>query len=137
MDEGIASKTEGKAPEDLARVLRTVFALKQEGKVQSAGSLLSWLSGSPNVAASEKSGAGIKGTITSQPAMDDLQGVLEIVKAAGYKGSVIVIDEAEPILRMRPDVRGKSLNGIRQIIAVSGQCHGLLWVFPGTPDVFD
>ena len=92
MDEEIASKTEGKAPEDLARVLRTVFALKQEGKVQSAGSLLSWLSGSPNVAASEKSAAGIKGTITSQTAMDYLHGILEIVKAAGYKGLVIVID---------------------------------------------
>jgi hypothetical protein len=30
-----------------------------------------------------------------------LQGVLEVVKAAGYKGLVIVIDEAETILRMR------------------------------------
>jgi hypothetical protein len=137
MDEEIASKTEGKAPEDLARVLRTVFALKQEGKVQAAGSLLSWLSGSPNVAASEKSAAGIKGTITSQTAMDYLHGILEIVKAAGYKGLVIVIDEAETILRMRTDVRGKSLNGIRQIIDAADRYKGLLWVFTGTPDFFD
>jgi hypothetical protein len=137
MDDEIASKTQGKAPEDLARVLRTVFALKQKGDVHAAGSLLSWLSGSPNVAASEKAAAGIKGTITSQTAMDYLQGILEIVKAAGYKGLVIVIDEAETILRMRTDVRGKSLNGIRQIIDAAKDFHGLLWVFTGTPEFFD
>src|SRR5664279_1022883 len=39
MEEEIASKTGGKAPEDFARVLRTVFALKQQGKVREAGSL--------------------------------------------------------------------------------------------------
>ena len=137
MDGEIASKTGGKAPEDFARVLRTVFALKQQGKVQEAGSLLSWLSGSPNVAASEKSAAGIKGSITSQTAMDYLHGILEIVKAAGYAGLLIVIDEAETILRMRTDTRGKSLNGIRQIIDAADRYKGLLWIFTGTPDFFD
>jgi hypothetical protein len=137
MDEEIASKTGGKAPEDFARVLRTVFSLKQSGNVQGAGSLLSWLAGSPNVAASEKTVAGVKGVITSQTAMDYLHGILEIVKAAGYKGLVIVIDEAETILRMRTDVRGKSLNGIRQIIDAADRYKGLMWIFTGTPEFFD
>jgi hypothetical protein len=60
-----------------------------------------------------------------------------VVKAAGYKGLVIVIDEAETILRMRGDVRGKSLNGIRQIIDAADRFKGLFWVFTGTPDFFD
>lgn len=137
MEEDLASKTGGKAPEDFARVLRTIFRLKQQGKVQEAGSLLSWLSGSQNVAASAKTGAGIKGSVTSQSAMDYLHGILEIVKAAGYSGLVIVIDEAETILRMRTDTRGKSLNGIRQIIDAADRYKGLLWVFTGTPDFFD
>lgn len=137
IEEEVASKTGGKAPEDFARVLRTVFNLKQAGKVQEAGSLLSWLSGSQNVAASEKSAAGVKGAVTSQTAMDYLHGILEIVKAAGYKGLVIVIDEAETILRMRTDTRGKSLNGIRQIIDAADRYKGLLWVFTGTAEFFD
>jgi hypothetical protein len=135
--EEIESKTGGKAPEDFARVLRTVFGLKQQGKVQEAGSLLSWLSGSQNVAAGEKTAAGVKGAVTSQTAMDYLHGILEIVKAAGYAGLVIVIDEAETILRMRTDTRGKSLNGIRQIIDAADRYKGLLWIFTGTPDFFD
>lgn len=137
MDDEIASSTGGKAPEDFARVLRTVFTLKQQGKVQEAGALLSWLGGSPNVAAKEKALAGVKGSITSQTALDYLHGILEIVKAAGYTGLVIVIDEAETILRMRSDTRAKSLNGIRQIIEAADRYKKLFWVFTGTPEFFD
>lgn len=137
IEEEIVSMTGGKAPEDLGRVLREVFALKQAGRVREAGALLSWLSGSENVATAEKKSAGIKGDITSTDALAYLHGILEIVKAAGYKGLVIVIDEAETILRMRGDVRGRSLNGIRQIIDAADRFHGLLWIFTGTPDFFD
>ncbi len=137
IEEDVASLTGGKAPEDLARVLREVFTFKQAGKVREAGALLSWLAGSGNVSASEKKAAGIKGEISSRDAMDYLHGILEVVKAAGYKGLVIVIDEAETILRMRQDVRGKSLNGIRQIIDAADRYKGLLWIFTGTPEFFD
>ena len=137
MEQEIASSTGGKAPEDLARVLREIFVLKQAGKTADAGALLSWLAGSENVAAPQKKSAGIKGDITSRDALDYLHGILEIVKAAGYKGLVIVIDEAETILRMRQDVRGKSLNGIRQICDAADRYKKLLWLFTGTPDFFD
>ena len=101
----------------MARVLRAVFTLKQAGQGPARRRrCMSWLSGSGTVGASEKKAAGIKGDITSRDALDYLRGIVEIVKAAGYNGLVIVIDEAETILRMRSDVRGKSLNGIRQII---------------------
>jgi hypothetical protein len=54
-----------------------------------------------------------------------------------YKGLIIVIDEAETILRMRSDSRHKSLNGLRQISDMSGDYPKLLWVFTGTPEFFD
>lgn len=137
MDQELASMTGGQAPEDMARVLRTIFQLKQTGNLAEASALISWLSGSENVAASAKKAAGIKGDIGSREALDYLHGILEIVKAAGYRGLVIVIDEAETILRMRHDVRGKSLNGIRQICDAADRYGGLLWLFTGTPDFFD
>lgn len=135
--EEIVSRTGGKAPEDLGRVLREIFRLKQAGQVREAGALMSWLSGSANVASAEKKSAGIKGEIQSTHAMDYLHGIVEVVKAAGYQGLVIVIDEAETILRMRTDVRGKSLNGIRQIIDAADRFKGVVWIFTGTPDFFD
>jgi bacteriophage exclusion system BrxC/D-like protein len=133
----LASLTGGKAPADLARVLRTAFALKQARKPSEAGALLSWLAGSQNVGASLKKLAGVKGDIAGRDALDYLHGIVEIVKATGYSGLLIVIDEAETILRMRQDVRGKSLNGLRQICDAAAQFHGLLWIFTGTPEFFD
>ena len=137
LEEDLASLTGGQAPEDMARVLRAIFGLKQAGKLAEASALISWLSGSENVAASAKKAASIKGDIGSREALDYLHGILEIVKAAGYKGLVIVIDEAETILRMRSDIRGKSLNGIRQICDAADRYKGLLWLFTGTPEFFD
>jgi len=137
LDEHLATISGGQAPADMIRVVRKVFELKQAGKVQDAAALVSWLSGSSNVAASIKNLAGVKGDIASSDAMAYLRGILAIIKHAGYSGLVIVIDEAETILRMRGDVRGKSLNAIRQIVDASSGYPGLLWVFTGTPTFFD
>jgi hypothetical protein len=137
LNEDLASLTEGRAPHDFVRVVQTIFKLKQEGDAAEAGALVSWLCGSTNVAASAKKAAGIKGDIDSRDALDYLRGVVEIVKAAGYNGLLVVIDEAETILRMRRDSRHKSLNGIRQIADASGSYPGLLWLFTGTPEFYD
>ncbi len=137
LEEDLASLTGGKAPEDMARVLRSIFALKQQNDFAQASALLSWLSGSENVAAASKRIAGIKGDIGSKEAMDYLQGILAITKASGSKGLVIVIDEAETMLRMKSDIRAKSLNGIRQICDAADRYPGLFWVFTGTPEFFD
>jgi hypothetical protein len=137
LDDDLAALTGGRAPQDFVRVVQTIFALKQRGEVTEAGALISWLGGSGNVAAVARKAAGIRGEIGSRDALDYLRGVLEIVKAAGYAGLVVVIDEAETILRMRSDSRHKSLNGIRQITDAAGAYPGLLWVFTGTPEFFD
>jgi hypothetical protein len=137
LNEDLLARTRGQAPQDFVRVVQTIFDLKGRGEVAEAGMLISWLSGSEKVAASAKKVAHIKGDIGSRDALDYLRGVLEIVKAAGYKGMLIVIDEAETILRMRKDSRHKSLNGIRQIADATGAYPGLLWIITGTPEFFD
>lgn len=135
--EQLANLTGGKAPPDFVRVIQTIFDLKQQGELADAASLISWISGSENIAASVKRRADLKGDIGSADALAYLRGILAIAKAAKYKGVLIVIDEAETILRMRTDSRHKSLNGIRQISDASGDYPGLLWLFTGTPDFFD
>jgi len=137
LEHDLAALTGGKAPQDFVRVIQTIFELKDKGDVVDAGGLLSWLSGSGNVSAAVKKQAGIKGDIGSAQALAYLRGILEIVKAAGYEGMLIVIDEAETILRMRKDSRHNSLNGIRQIADAAGDYPGLLWLFTGTAEFFD
>src|SRR5690606_25503071 len=41
----LANATGGKAPHDFARVVQTIFDLKQKGDVAEAGALISWLCG--------------------------------------------------------------------------------------------
>ena len=137
LEESLSALTGGRAPEDMVRVVRAIFDLKQRGELADAGALVSWLSGSSNVGASAKKKAEIKGDIQSKDALAYLRGILEMVKAAGYKGLVIVVDELETVLRARKDTRGKSLNGLRQIIDAAKDFPGLLWLFTGTPDFFD
>lgn len=137
ISDDLASMTGGKVPTDFVRVIQTVFTLKQQGDLAGANTLISWLSGSHNVDAAAKRSANVKGDVTSKDAMDYLRGVVEIVHAAGYKGLLIVIDEAETIVRMRSDSRHKSLNAIRQIFDSAGSYPRLLWLFTGTPDFFD
>lgn len=137
LDADLATLTGGKAPQDFVQVLQAIFECKQRGELAEAATLLSWLSGSGNVGAATKKRAGIKGDIESRDALAYLRGILEIVKAAGHPGLLIVIDEAETILRMRTDSRHKSLNGIRQICDASGTYPGLLWLFTGTRDFFE
>ncbi len=109
------------------------FAAMPRANVSGSGQILA----SGNVAQASKKVAGIKGDIGSRDALAYLRGILEIIKAAGYAGLVVVIDEAETILRMRTDSRGKSLNGIRQIADDAGRFPGLVWLFTGTPEFFD
>ena len=137
LNEDLAALSGGQVPQDFVRVVQTIFDLKQRGETSDAGALISWLCGSTNVAAAAKKLAGIRGEISSKDALDYLRGVLVIVREAGYAGILIVIDEAETILRMRTDVRHKSLNGIRQIADAAGGYPGLLWLFTGTPDFYD
>ncbi|MBA2321532.1 MAG: BREX system ATP-binding protein BrxD [Deltaproteobacteria bacterium] len=135
--EQLASATAQAAPPDFVRVIQTIFDLKEAGEYGSAGALLSWLGGSGNVAAQAKTLAKIKGDIESRDALGYLRGIVAIVKAAGYDGLVVVVDEAETILRMRKDSRHKSLNGIRQIADAAKDFPRLLWLFTGTPEFFD
>lgn len=137
LEEQLGAMTGGRAPEDMVRVLRAIFDLKQEGELAEAGALVSWLSGSKNVSASAKKRAAIKGDIGSKDALAYLRGILEIVKAADYEGLVIVVDELETLLRARKDTRGKSMNGLRQIIDAATEFPGLFWIFTGTPAFFD
>ena len=136
LDEQLASAG-GNVPDDMKRVVRCIFELKQAGQLQDASTLISWLAGSENIAASAKRLAQLKGEIESTSALAYLRGVLEIVRSAGYKGLVIVIDEAETMLRSRSDVRASSLNAIRQIVDKAAELPGLLWVITGTPTFFD
>ena len=99
-----------------------------------AEGLISWLGGQPNVAASVKRAAGIKGDLDAFGAMHFLAGLLTILRDSGRSGLVLVLDEVETLQRMRADTREKGLNALRQLLDEldAERYPGLYLVITGT-----
>lgn len=113
-------------------------ALVADDRALSEG-LIAWLGGQPNVAASVKRAAGIKGDIDPFGAMHFLAGLLTILRDSGRPGLVLVLDEVETLQRMRADTREKGLNALRQLLDEmdSGRYPGLFLLVTGTSSFFD
>ncbi|MEV5828483.1 BREX system ATP-binding protein BrxD [Spirillospora sp. NPDC052242] len=104
-----------------------------------AEALLAWIGGQPNVAASAKRAAGIRGDLDHFGALGFLQGLLTVLRDCGHPGLLVVLDEIETLQRVRSDVREKALNALRQLIdeVDGGRFPGLFLVITGTPAFFD
>jgi hypothetical protein len=122
-----------------AAVLRAYRNAMHDGDHALADGLLAWLGGQPNVAASVKRAAGIKGEIDHAGALSFLQGLLRILRDSGQAGLFFVIDEVETLQRVRSDARDKSLNALRQMLDEidGGRFPGLYLLITGTPAFFD
>lgn len=110
-----------------------------KGERAAAEGLIAWVSGQPNVGATIKRAANLKGDVDHFTALTFLQGLLVVLRDSGHAGLVIVLDEVETLQRVRSDARGKALNALRQLIDEldAGRFPGLYLVMTGTPSLFD
>ena len=91
------------------------------------------------MAASVKRAAGVTGDLDHFGALASSQGLLIVLRDAGYPAWSFVLDEVETLQRVRRDVRDKALNALRQLIdeVDAGRFPGLYLVITGTPAFFD
>ena len=122
-----------------AAALRGYRLAMAEGNSTVADGLIAWLSGQPNVAASVKRFAAIKGDVDHFGALSFLQGLLVILRDSGHAGLIVTMDEVETLQRMRGDVRDKALNALRQFMDEidAGRFPGLYVLITGTSSFFD
>jgi hypothetical protein len=122
-----------------AQALRGYRTAVASGDGALADGLAAWMGGQPQVAASAKRSAGIRGELDHFGAMAFLQGLLTVLRDAGHPGLVLVFDEVETLQRVRGDVRDKALNALRQLIdeVDAGRFPGLYLLVTGTPAFFD
>jgi hypothetical protein len=104
-----------------------------------ADGLLAWASGQPNVAASVKKFAGIKGDLKQLGALGFLRGVLALIRDAGYSGMVVVLDEVETIQRVQSNFRNQGLQVLRELIdgLDAKQFPGMMLLITGTTALYD
>ena len=147
--EALAAATEALMERRLAEVARTAPAFSAVLRAYRqallaaddalAEGLIAWLGGQPNVAASVKRAAGVKGDLDPFGAMHFLAGLLAILRDSGRSGLVLVLDEVETLQRMRADTRERGLNALRQLIDEidAGRYPGLYLVVTGTMAFFE
>lgn len=122
-----------------AAALRGYRAALAKGENATAEGLIAWVAGQPNVSASIKRVADIKGEVDHFTALSFLQGILVVLRDSGHSGLLLVLDEVETLQRVRADVREKALNALRQLIDEidAGRFPGLFLVITGTPAFYD
>ena len=122
-----------------AAALRGYRTALAAGDTAKADGLVAWLGGEPNVAASVKRDAGIKGEVDHFTALSFLQGLLTLLRDSGRPGLLVVLDEVETLQRVRGDIREKGLNALRQLIdeLQGSRFPGLYLLITGTPSFFD
>jgi hypothetical protein len=122
-----------------ASVLRAYRKAVLDRDQATAQSLLAWLGGQPNVAASARRVAGVKGDLDHFAALGFLQGLLTILRDSGHPGLLLVLDEIETLQRVRSDVRDKGLNALRQLAddVDAGRFPGLYLLITGTPSFYE
>jgi hypothetical protein len=122
-----------------AAALRGYHSAARAGDHATADGLAAWLGGQPSVAAAVKRTAQIRGDIDHFAAFGFLQGLLSVLRDSDYRGLVLILDEVETLQRVRSDVRGKSLNALRQLLdeVDAGRFPGLYVLITGTPPFFD
>ncbi|MFC7428205.1 BREX system ATP-binding protein BrxD [Nocardia tengchongensis] len=122
-----------------ATALRGYRSAVLQGDDATAAAVLAWLGGQPNVAASFRRAAGVRGDLDHFGAFGFLQGLLTVLRDSGHRGLLVVLDEVETLQRVRSDARDKALNALRQLIdeVYSGRFPGLYLLITGTPAFFD
>ncbi|TAJ44510.1 BREX system ATP-binding protein BrxD [Methanofollis fontis] len=123
----------------LASALRVYYTANAAGDYSLAQSALGWLSGEPHIGRNFRRAAGVKGEVDDVTALVFLEGIVRIVRAAGYAGVAIAVDEVETVQALPSNLREKGYNNLRQIVdAVDrGAMPHCYFLFTGTPAFFE
>jgi hypothetical protein len=123
-----------------ATAVEKYYELKEDGDIQSANYAQAWLRGDSNIPFSEKKKFGVKGGIEKENTFDFLSALPIFIRSIGYSGLVILIDEAEFIMRIpMQKSRDVAYNYLRDIYdkCSDGELENTLFLFAGTPQFFD
>ena len=122
-----------------SNVLLAYIRAKINHEFDTANIAAAWIKGDRNMSFQLKKKLNVKGSIDRENAMDIFRGFVRLIHAMGYKGIIIVFDEAELIMHQRVDIRLKAYGNIRQLMDSSGagEMDYCGFVFAGTPELFD
>ncbi|WP_298667751.1 BREX system ATP-binding protein BrxD [uncultured Methanofollis sp.] len=123
----------------LAAALRVYYTANCAGDFPLAQAALGWLSGEPHVGRKFRQEAGVKGEVDEVSAPVFLRGFLRIIRAAGYAGLAVAVDEVETVQALPSNLRARGYGNLRQIVDAidRGEMPHCYFLFTGTPAFFE
>jgi len=123
----------------LSAALRTYYLASNAGDFPVAQAALGWIAAEPTIGRDFKQKAGIRGEVDDLTAFPFLQGLVEIIHAAGYAGLAIAIDEMESTQGLQRNQRERGYQTLARIIDAldGGRMSRCYFLFTGTPAFFD
>ena len=127
----------GKYNESFARAFQEYVQAVLEQDTKKLNGILSWLSGEENITYEIKSSFHVTGAVDRINAMDFLKAFTVLLRAVGYKGLVVLVDELELVMDERVDIRKKAYENLRYILdeCAIGQPESTLFVFAATEEI--
>lgn len=124
----------------LARALVAYYRGRSERDHALARDALHWLRGSNRIPVEARRRLGVKGEVGRDTAFGMLKGLLRLARHAGYRGTLVVMDEAETVLRLPLAAqRASAYETLRLLVDACGdnQLADGLFVITGTPSFFE
>jgi hypothetical protein len=123
-----------------SQALRSFYRGKSTGDLELVTNTVAWLNGSRSLSAQALRLIGVKGYLEPNNVFPRMRALLEIILGAGFRGSVLLVDELE-LVRKFPHARQReqSLETLRLLIDEAGKnaLPGCLLVFTGTDEFFE
>ncbi|AWX31850.1 BREX system ATP-binding domain-containing protein [Methanosphaera sp. BMS] len=123
-----------------ATAIEKYFHAREEHDDETANYAQAWLRGDSNIPFTEKKKFGVKGDVTKENAFHFLTALSTFINSIGYSGLIILVDEAEFILKTPLEKsRSVAYNYMRDIYdnCNNGTFNGMLFVFAGTQQFYE
>ncbi len=129
----------GQMDSSFSRAISAYYRARYQKDEALANASLGWIKGE-KVRADTKKLMEVKGEVDRQQVLIFMQAMLKMMKAASYKGWVILIDEMETILRLRTKtLRQMAYDNLRYLLdeIVQNRFPGCFFLFTGTPELLN
>lgn len=123
-----------------ATAIEKYYLAREDGDDNTANYAQAWLRGDQHIPFTQKKKFGVKGDVARENVFNFLEALCTFITTIGYTGLVILIDEAEFIMKLpQKRLRDVSYNYIRDIYdgCSNGRFNHVLFVFAGTPQFFE
>ncbi|MDR1820702.1 MAG: ATP-binding protein [Methanobrevibacter sp.] len=124
----------------IATAIEHYYKFSNSSDNEMASHVQAWLRGDSKIPFTVKREFGVKGDVDKESAMKFLEALSVFIKSAGYSGLVVLLDEAEFIMKLHTKkLRDIAYNYMRDLYdeCSKGNFKNSLFVFAGTPQFFE